>query len=343
MEDHFRIDFSSSLSHICTHLNVLSERSSLGSLIARFDRILDPIRSGEEARTIRCHVTGCPFSFSTLWICATSGCGHVGCGRRDGAHALDHRQQRPGHDVVLKLSTNEIWCYSGQAWLGQEEAGRHPIEAAHVEELLRLLHETTSAAIDPVELQQRRRRERWLRLGRVSDHRLAVVPLAWQKAHERFIIGDAAPPGYIDNSSFVNVRGQFRSTLVYGVDYSTVSLVAWEGLSLSYGAGPVITVAPVGEAGEVDPPEFSQWLAEQRARDEIRLNAANAETVRARELFDQVNGALHAIRERLRRGELHDREELPNGGLNQDHEEEDPGDEWGDDWDDEPSSEGEHD
>lgn len=45
-----------------------------------------------------------------LWICLI--CGHVGCGRYQGAHAAKHYEST-NHTFALQLGTNSVWDYAG--------------------------------------------------------------------------------------------------------------------------------------------------------------------------------------------------------------------------------------
>lgn len=45
-----------------------------------------------------------------LWICLI--CGHVGCGRYQGAHAASHHRNT-NHTYALQIGTNRVWDYAG--------------------------------------------------------------------------------------------------------------------------------------------------------------------------------------------------------------------------------------
>ena len=53
-------------------------------------------------------------SRADLWMCLI--CGHVGCGRYNACHALDHFNGT-GHAYALELSTQRVWDYAGDGWV----------------------------------------------------------------------------------------------------------------------------------------------------------------------------------------------------------------------------------
>ncbi|KAI8387329.1 hypothetical protein BD560DRAFT_468721 [Blakeslea trispora] len=49
-----------------------------------------------------------------LWVCLI--CGHIGCGRYNGAHAYDHYRQT-SHLYSLEISTQRVWDYAGDNYV----------------------------------------------------------------------------------------------------------------------------------------------------------------------------------------------------------------------------------
>ena len=54
----------------------------------------------------------------TIFICANHSliCGHIGCGRYNGAHAFDHHLST-NHLYVLELETQRVWDYGGDGYV----------------------------------------------------------------------------------------------------------------------------------------------------------------------------------------------------------------------------------
>ena len=67
--------------------------------------------SEEEDSTPACMTCG---SHTDLWMCLI--CGHVGCGRYNACHALDHFSGS-GHAYALEVSTQRVWDYAGDGFV----------------------------------------------------------------------------------------------------------------------------------------------------------------------------------------------------------------------------------
>jgi len=67
--------------------------------------------SEEEDASPACMACG---SRSDLWMCLI--CGHVGCGRYNACHALDHFSTS-GHAYALEVSTQRVWDYAGDGFV----------------------------------------------------------------------------------------------------------------------------------------------------------------------------------------------------------------------------------
>ncbi len=83
--------------------------------LARWDDSTCPVcrftLSEEEDTTPVCMACG---SHSDLWMCLI--CGHVGCGRYNACHALDHFNTS-GHAYALEVSTQRVWDYAGDGFV----------------------------------------------------------------------------------------------------------------------------------------------------------------------------------------------------------------------------------
>lgn len=81
--------------------------------------------------------TSCPHGPPDLWICLHPDCLSVRCGRTRNAHALMHyaseNERNGGHQVAIKVSTLELWCYSCGRWLGVPYS--HPLEILRLRSL----------------------------------------------------------------------------------------------------------------------------------------------------------------------------------------------------------------
>jgi BRCA1-associated protein len=58
-----------------------------------------------------CSICGTP---ENLWICVI--CGHVGCGRYKGGHAIEHWKETQ-HCYSLELETQKVWDYAGDNYV----------------------------------------------------------------------------------------------------------------------------------------------------------------------------------------------------------------------------------
>jgi hypothetical protein len=43
-------------------------------------------------------------------------CGHIGCGRYDGAHAVEHFRET-NHTFAMELESQRVWDYSGDGYV----------------------------------------------------------------------------------------------------------------------------------------------------------------------------------------------------------------------------------
>ena len=64
-------------------------------------------------RECRCAACAC-VQASALWICLV--CGHIGCGRGVGSHALAHFRETQ-HDYSMNLETRRVWDYAGDNYV----------------------------------------------------------------------------------------------------------------------------------------------------------------------------------------------------------------------------------
>jgi len=189
--------------------------------------------------SIKCAGKDCQYSYCNLWMCTFPGCYHIGCGRRDNAHAAQHNKDNPSHALPMKLNTMELWCYTCKCWPGC--LSRSPIEQERVAEIQQMFLEYCKIEVSK-ELSERRKRERNLPHTRRPRHN-ALVPLSWTRRWERFIIGDC---DYffdrINTETLLNSAGTgVASNKFYSIDYGSTSIEAWVLLASYYGSGPLIS------------------------------------------------------------------------------------------------------
>uniref|UniRef100_A0A0D9YNC4 UBP-type domain-containing protein n=1 Tax=Oryza glumipatula TaxID=40148 RepID=A0A0D9YNC4_9ORYZ len=95
----------------------------LEAFLQQYATILSTIRACQSGQTLRaqycqqepekssCSVCG---TSENLWICVI--CGHVGCGRYKGGHAIEHWKETQ-HCYSLELETQKVWDYAGDNYV----------------------------------------------------------------------------------------------------------------------------------------------------------------------------------------------------------------------------------
>lgn len=201
----------------------------------------------------------CLVTVPDLWICFTPGCGHVGCGRTKGRHALLHFfESDEEHPVVMKVHTLEMWCYRCRVWLGQTSADRgepgdtletlteasplREISALSLEvELVKEISRRLGLTPEAEALNQRRRLERSFNLRRMGE--FFLIPRFWSSRWHLFLIGDIETPGPITNGNLL-LRLTDHSPEAepprLNIHYSVVMGEAWAHFAKVYDAGPPI-------------------------------------------------------------------------------------------------------
>ena len=79
--------------------------------VCRYSSRLDMRKSQEESRNDKC--TECNAT-DNLWICLL--CGHIGCGRYDSGHAIDH-YNKTLHCFAMEIATQRVWDYAGDNYV----------------------------------------------------------------------------------------------------------------------------------------------------------------------------------------------------------------------------------
>ena len=93
------------------HSNCLAKWTDDTCPVCRYSSRLDMRKSQEEKRVDRC--TECEAT-DNLWICLL--CGHIGCGRYDSGHAIDH-YDKTSHCFAMEITTQRVWDYSGDNYV----------------------------------------------------------------------------------------------------------------------------------------------------------------------------------------------------------------------------------
>lgn len=235
---------------LCPHLATLANEN-LPPLFSRMEN------ATWEKQKITCSAENCPYTYNSLWMCTYPGCYHIGCGRRDNAHATIHSENNP-HAISMKLNTMELWCYTCRCWPGCLD--RHAVEQERVAEIHNMFSEYCRMDYSR-ELFQRRKKERNLPFVECTRHK-AVVPSVWNKKWERFIIGDIDDfKDFINTEILLNNEGtDVAPNLSYQRDCIVISIEAWVYLSDFYGSGPLISYDFLGRELKIgaDPKELMQ-------------------------------------------------------------------------------------
>jgi hypothetical protein len=272
-KEHYALDLGKAIrtNSICEHFNIFSKENVPG-LLRRLDDLTDQQNAKQKVgESIVCGIKGCKHGFNNLWLCSFKGCGHVGCGRRDNAHALGHAHEH-NHPISLKLNTMEMWCYFCSLWVGMEEDSRHHIEVERYNELRKYFIQGTKSGVSD-ELTTRRKVERGLRMGgQFGDKWAVVIPMAFETAYERFIIGDSGPyTEPLDTKCLLDANGRFNPNMRPRIDYMAVSFQAWEYFKGAYNgaSSPVIlTDLELTPTIRVNPPDYEALLQDEIKRDE---------------------------------------------------------------------------
>jgi len=218
--------YLSDTSGVCKHLNHVKRANILGFMKEEW-----------VSKNTKCGGCNCQYTFNNLWLCVEENCFHIGCGRRDNAHAMDHFKQTK-HSLTLKLNTFEMWCYGCERWIGQK--GAKMVEVGSVQELRNDLcsccHYTPSTDIF-----NRRQKERDFEQAKKTDKRWAITTVGWVKKWERFIIGDIEHfTEKIDNSALLDHTSTAVRPGLTCDDYRVFSMSAWDMLVAHYGGGPLV-------------------------------------------------------------------------------------------------------
>jgi len=153
------------------------------------------------------------YSGPDQWFCLS--CLHVGCGRGVEKHAMEHCM--PGHEMVLKPVSLDIWCYACNKWIGSESEC-DDVERARMGEITSFLQRIGAAG--PFALYRRKREEeRELTLIKHSQHWCLVDGDSHDRFH-RFLIGNSPPPVRFN----APVLGPFVS---YGRDFNILPSDSW--------------------------------------------------------------------------------------------------------------------
>ena len=86
------------------HSTCLSESPCSVCAVCRFNY--------EPSSRTKCFVCG---SDDDLWMCTQ--CGHTGCGRENGSHAVQHFRDNPDHNIASNIGTQRVWDYKADNWV----------------------------------------------------------------------------------------------------------------------------------------------------------------------------------------------------------------------------------
>ncbi|KAF8425969.1 RING-10 protein [Tirmania nivea] len=91
-----------------------------------------------------CNVCGAD---SNLWICLI--CGHIGCGRYDEAHAVQHYKDT-GHTYAMDVDTQRVWDYAGDGYVHRLIQNKSDGKLVELPSALSSTHNTNTASDDYV-------------------------------------------------------------------------------------------------------------------------------------------------------------------------------------------------
>lgn len=202
----------SNLDKVCRHLNVLTDKV----ILEKYEHI-------SQLSNTSC--LQCKESVN-VWFCLQPGCTFRGCGRTKNQHALNHKNET-NHNLTIKLSTKEIWCYECQKYFGKDP---HPCEVSKIDKVYELFQATK----EEVELTKRRVLERSF-ANYEKNKKLYIINRAWFLEWHSFLIGDSGPPGVLNNEHVLSILGQMNVNEV-----SVVSEHTWKYLETTYSAQPAI-------------------------------------------------------------------------------------------------------
>ncbi|KAI9594208.1 hypothetical protein BDF19DRAFT_127423 [Syncephalis fuscata] len=207
-------------------------------------------------------------------------CFALGCSRSRNRHAIQHSIQHTPRVISMKLNTLEMWCYVCEKWIGTPDSPQDE-RAFVVDWQTRLLMSSAnlSCAQFPIDKStqlpilsrnllgyplppvtslwyaagwnERRQREREIPFTLENDP-FCFVAQSWMRAWSEFLLGNAPPPGPVDNSSLVvpvnqstdttvsgsTVSYQLRSDIQPDIHFWIISTRAWTVIEQFYGGGP---------------------------------------------------------------------------------------------------------
>ncbi|KAJ3051786.1 Ubiquitin carboxyl-terminal hydrolase 20 [Rhizophlyctis rosea] len=215
------------------------------------DRILAYLEAMKSPKTLKCTNSNCEIGLPDLWLCLSKGCTSIGCGRTKQKHAFEHYTYGRPHCLTIKINTLEIWCYICKEWIGSLDA--HPLERAKASHILSCIKSASSHPTHPlpllttdISLNDRRQKERKMYIFGKKDP-LCFVAEGWLDEWKEFLIGNAGPPGEIDNGGLVDGRGKFRGNARPNLDYGFMAEGAYDQLVEAYGGGPKLSETELTE------------------------------------------------------------------------------------------------
>ncbi|KAJ3217825.1 hypothetical protein HDU67_007242 [Dinochytrium kinnereticum] len=133
----------------------------------------------------------------------------MACGRTKRQHAMMHSIDTD-HEMSMKINSLEIWCYKCKKWTGEASAS-HEAEKYKVrqiqEQFLREVAEVPEFDfLDSFYLNQKshiRQRERSFRIRLLPLEKAYIVSIAFMIEWRQFLLGNAGPPGPIDNGPLI--------------------------------------------------------------------------------------------------------------------------------------------
>ncbi|OZJ05242.1 hypothetical protein BZG36_02294 [Bifiguratus adelaidae] len=254
-----RVFYSADIGEACRHINALADPEARAAAVEGFWRTIMALVDGSQG--VRCY--SCGRSLPDLWMCLEPGCYVIGCGRRQAAHALKHFNAER-HFIAVKLRTLECWCYGCKKWLGVMSGPKG--ERYVINDIINRISSSLprGSPIQPTTFfTSRRQFERELAREAADDHTSLInnttyfVCTGWMQAWYEFLLGNADPPGRIDNSPLltthvsassvaagasshlvnpaeVTVR-KMRRNVIAGLDFALIRPSTWEYLHRVYG------------------------------------------------------------------------------------------------------------